>query len=135
MIDITDLNHVTIIVRDVKAAEKFYCEVLGMEAIQLPPAFTHATSWYRKGNAEIHMVHVIDAAQTPGDPKLNIYGDKDHSRARHFAFAVQDMDQVVSELNRHGIPIILGPRPRGDGATQLFCYDPDKHLIEFHTLP
>jgi catechol 2,3-dioxygenase-like lactoylglutathione lyase family enzyme len=135
VIEITDLNHVTIIVRDFREAEKFYVDVLGMEPVPLPPAFTHATSWYRKGRAEIHMVHVQDAVQTPGDPRANVYGDKDYSRARHFAFTVNDIEATKHELDSRGIPIVLGPRPRGDGAYQLFCKDPDGHLIEFHTLP
>src|SRR3954453_23115711 len=135
MIEITDLNHTTIIVRDFEASRHFYCDILGMEQITLPPAFTHATFWFRKRNAELHLVLLADAAQEPGDKPSHTEGDRDVSRSRHFAFAVQNLDDVVSTLHEHDIPVVLGPRGRGDGADQLFCYDPDGHLVELHTLP
>src|SRR4051812_48257281 len=135
MIEITDLNHTTIIVRDVEASRHYYCGILGMEQITLPPAFTHATIWFRKRNAELHLVHVPDASQEPGDKPSHIEGERDVSRSRHFAFAVTNLEDAAQVLTENGIPIVLGPRPRGDGAFQLFCYDPDGHLVELHTLP
>jgi catechol 2,3-dioxygenase-like lactoylglutathione lyase family enzyme len=135
MIEIMDLNHVTLIVKDVAAAKHFYCDVLGMEQVTLPPSFTHATIWFRKRSAEIHLVHQPDASQEPGDPPSQVEGDRDVSRSRHLAFAVTNIEGARRGLAEHGLPIVLGPRPRGDGAMQMFCYDPDGHLVELHTLP
>ncbi|MCW5849378.1 MAG: VOC family protein [Anaerolineae bacterium] len=39
-----------------------------------------------------------------------------------------------AHLADHGVAVVLGPRGRGDGVTQMYCYDPDGHLIELHTL-
>ena len=135
MIDILELNHVTLIVADMDRAQHFYCAVLGLEPVTLPSTFTHATRWFRRGRAELHLVGQADAAQAPGDPPTHRAGERDHSRTRHLAFAVADVEAAVEALQAHSIPIVLGPRPRGDGATQLFCYDPDGHLVELHTLP
>lgn len=133
MIEILDLNHVTLIVRDVDASRHFYCDVLGMEEITAPE-FSWTTRWFRKGSAEIHLVHDPDADGPPGDPPLRTGEEPDHGLARHFAFAIKDVDETVRTLDEHGIQVVTGPRPRGDGVTQLFCYDPDGHLIELHTL-
>ncbi len=134
MIEIIDLNHVTVISSDIEASKRFYCDVLGMEEVTLPPSFTHATTWFRKGNAEIHLVALRDASQQPGDPPIHVEADRDVSRARHLALAVKDLAEAERVLKAAGIKVVLGPRPRGDGIDQLFCYDPDRHLVELHTL-
>ncbi len=134
MIEILDLNHVTVISHDVRASTRFYCGVLGMEVVALPPSFTHATTWFRKGNAEIHLVALQDASQEPGDAPSHVEGDRDISRSRHLALAVADLKEAERVLHDNNIKVVLGPRPRGDGVYQLFCYDPDGHLVELHTL-
>ncbi|MEO8288036.1 MAG: VOC family protein [Chloroflexota bacterium] len=134
MIKILDLNHVTIVSKDVDASRRFYLGVLGMEELDTPKVFTHLSVWFHKGNAEIHLVHEPDSTQRPGDPPTNTEGERDWSKSRHFALAVEDIDEAKRTLEEHNIPIVLGPRPRGDGPMQMFCYDPDGHLIELHTL-
>ncbi len=134
MIEILDLNHVTVISSDVEASKRFYCGVLGMEEVRLPPSFTHATTWFRKGNAEIHLVALPDASQQPGDPPTHVEADRDVSRSRHLALAVRDLGEAERVLRERGVEVVLGPRPRGDGVDQMFCYDPDGHLVELHTL-
>lgn len=135
MIEILDLNHVTLVVRDLAAARHFYCDILGMEEVARPPAAQYAIVWVRKGGAELHLIHQAESVQAPGDAPAVHPPERDVSLVRHVALAVTDADAVVRVLGAHGIPIILGPRPRGDGATQIFCFDPDGHLVELHTLP
>ncbi len=135
MIEITDLSHVTLIVRDPEASRRFYEGVLGMEEAPTPSGFNPNITWFRKGSAEVHLLHAPIAVQEPGDKPSHPETERDLVRARHLAFAVQDVDAVVRVLREHGIPVVLGPRPRGDGAIQTYCYDPDGHLIELHTLP
>ena len=55
--------------------------------------------------------------------------------ARHICFRVADMDEAMQALVNHDWPITAGPRPRGDGGTQLYIHDPDGHLIELVYLP
>lgn len=135
MIEIIDLNHVTLVVRDLAAARHFYCDILGMEEVPRPPAAQYQIAWVRKGSAELHLIHRSESPQEPGDKPAPHPPGRDVSLVRHVALAVKDADAVVRVLNAQGIPIILGPRPRGDGVTQIFCSDPDGHLVELHTLP
>ncbi len=37
---------------------------------------------------------------------------------------------MLATLEQYSIPIIAGPRARGDGATQTYIYDPDGHMVE-----
>ena len=135
MIHITDLNHVSIVVKDLQASRHFYGDVLGMDEVPRPATFNFKGAWFRKGGAEIHLIHIDDASQPPGDAAAQPTEHADIARARHHAFAVADIDEVIRVLREHDIPIVIGPRPRGDGAIQTFCFDPDGHLVELHTLP
>lgn len=133
MIEIGRLHHCSIIVTDLEATRHFYCDILGMEEVGRPPAFTFAGQWFRKNGYEVHTVHIDEAVQQSGDP-LNTprpQDSRDITFARHFAFSIKDVDETVRVLNEHGIEIIAGPRSRSDGATQLYCYDPDGHMVEF----
>ncbi len=134
MIKILDLNHVTIVSRDIDASRRFYVGVLGMEELPPVPAFTHTSIWFRRGSAEVHLVYEPDSTQQPGDPPTYPKGEKDWSKSRHFAFQVEDIEEARRTLEEKGIEVVLSPRPRGDGPMQMFCYDPDGHLIELHTL-
>ena len=134
MIEITDINHVSIVVKDVQASKIFYCDILGMEEVPRPATFTFDGAWFRKGDAEIHLIQINDASQPPGDTPAQPNEHADIARARHIGFAVKDMDETVRVLNEYNIPIVEGPRPRGDGIIQTYCFDPDDHLVELHTL-
>ncbi len=135
MIKITDLNHVSIVVKNVQASKHFYGDILGMGEAPRPPTFKFDGAWFRKGGAEIHLIQRNDASQEPGDAPAHPDEHADIARARHHAFAVEDIAEVIRVLGEHNIPIVIGPRPRGDGAIQTFCFDPDGHLVELHTLP
>lgn len=135
MIQITDLNHVSLIVADVEASKRFYCDVLGMEETPRPATFHFAGAWVRRGGAELHLIQRSDAAQAAGDPPRRPRPDADVSRARHIGFAVADIEAALATLKAHGVEVVLGPRPRGDGVIQVYCCDPDGHLIELHSPP
>ena len=135
MIKISELNHVAIIVRDVEHSRRFYCGVLGMQEAPRPATFKFDGAWLRSGSAELHLIQLNDASQEPGDAPVHPDEHADIARARHHAFAVEDMNEVVRCLREHNIEIVLGPRPRGDGAIQTYCFDPDGHLVELVTLP
>ena len=46
-----------------------------------------------------------------------------------------DLDEAIKSLAENNVPVAAGPRPRGDGATQLYIYDPDGHMIELAYIP
>ena len=135
MIDITSLSHVTLIVREPEASKRFYGGVLGMREVATPSGFNPAITWFRSGTAELHLQHRSIAVQDSGDPPAQTTAERDAARARHIAFAVADIEATRRALEQHGVEVVLGPRPRGDGAEQLYCRDPDGHLVELHSQP
>ena len=121
---ITQLNHVSIEVRDHERSAKFYAEIIGLA--RLPrPAFNFPGAWFRLGkDQELHLIQ--------GDP--GSAGPKSGSRSNHFAVMVDSIDAAAEHLRQHGV-IFTGPKKRPDGASQIFFDDPDGHTIEFCTPP
>ena len=130
MLEILGLHHVSLIVRDVAASQRFFCEVLGMEAVPPPPSFKFVVAWVRKGPAELHLVQADDAVQAPGDKEIWQRPDRDATFARHVCLQINNVDALVERLRIHQVPIVAGPRARGDGPTQTYIHDLDGHLIE-----
>ena len=135
MIELKQIHHNSLIVNDIERARRFYCGVLGMEAASYPPHYDFGIAWCRKGEAEVHLVLAEDSVQQPGDKPLHPNPPRDVTYARHICFRVADMDEAMQALVDHDWPITAGPRPRGDGGTQLYVHDPDGHLIELVYLP
>lgn len=130
MLEILGLHHVSLIVRDVAASQRFFCEVLGMEAVPHPPSFKFVVAWVRKGPAELHLVQADDAVQAPGDHEISLRPGRDATFARHLCLQINNVDALVERLRIHQVPIVAGPRARGDGPTQTYIHDLDGHLIE-----
>jgi len=133
MFEISDLNHVNIVVKDVEASKRFYCDVLGMTDVPRHPSFTFPGAWLRSGRAEIHLIQADIATHAPGDLSYEVAGktDKDMAFSRHFSLVIDDTDALVQQLTSHNVAIIFGPVERLGGLVQTYCYDLDGHLIEF----
>lgn len=122
---ITQLNHVALHVLDVEKSIAFYNGVLGLE-IAPRPDFGFPGAWFRIGDptspSGVQEVHLICRDMKEPSPP----------RERHFAFMVDDIDAFASDLKNRGIEH-TGPKPRPDGAKQVFLRDPDDHVIELCT--
>jgi catechol 2,3-dioxygenase-like lactoylglutathione lyase family enzyme len=134
-VKIKQLHHTSIVVKDVEVSKQFYCGILGMEDVPRPEHYDFGGAWFRAGTYEVHLIQEDDSVQPTGDPPVNPNAKRDLTFARHFCFRVEDMDEAIKTLQHHNIPIAAGPRPRGDGASQLYIYDPDGHLIELAHIP
>lgn len=119
---VRQLNHVALHVRSVEASCAFYEDVLGLE--QIPrPAFDFPGAWFRLGvDQELHLI---------GGREQDV---SSASRGNHFALLVDDIAAFESRLRELNVPM-RGPKPRPDGATQIFISDPDGHVIELCTPP
>jgi catechol 2,3-dioxygenase-like lactoylglutathione lyase family enzyme len=137
MFSILDLNHVNMVVHDVAAAKRFYCDILGMEALPRPADLTIPGAWLRSGTAELHLIQEDHATHAPGDlsAAAALDPDVDLGASRHFSLVVDDTDALVDHLHAQGVAIAFGPITRFGGIVQTYCYDPDGHLIEFTQLP
>lgn len=112
---VRELNHVALDVSDVSASVRFYREVLGLP--ELPrPDFGFPGAWFRLGVTQ----------------ELHLIGNRDREvgqRAGHFALLVSDIDAAAARLREAGV-VFRGPKPRPDGALQVFTHDPDGNVIE-----
>jgi len=127
-VEILALQHCSLVVRDLERARWFYGQVLGLEEVPRPSTFTFRGAWFRRGNAEVHLILAADTTAPAGLPDAG--GAKRTGLATHLAFEVADLGAAREELLRAGIPIVGGPMPRGDGVMQLYIEDPDGYLIE-----
>lgn len=131
MFEISAWDHYAIVSHNLDACRHFYCDILGMSEVARPPSFRFPGAWFRKGSAELHVIRHDAASQPPGDTPAETTPELDIARARHHAFHIDDMDAVLKRLHEFNIKIVLGPRNRGGGVWQTYCFDPDHHLVEF----
>src|SRR3954464_12040557 len=101
------VHHVSINVRDVEEAARFYVSRLGLVRRDDRPDFGFAGAWLDAGGQQVHL---IDAAPPP-------------AVGQHFALQVADIDVAVAELRQRGIEV-SDPMPVGTGR-QSFLTDPD----------
>ena len=114
--EIEELNHVAIYVKDLAASYRFYHEVLELKPIPRPN-FNFPGAWFRLGSQqELHLI---------GDRQEEITLNRRH----HFALRVRSARQTEEFLKSKAVEF-LGPKPRPDGAIQIFIKDPDGYYIE-----
>ncbi|MEQ8716065.1 MAG: VOC family protein [Acidimicrobiales bacterium] len=112
---VTGIHHVSINVTDFDAAEAFYSGVLGMTKLERPELSVKG-AWLNAGDGrEVHLI----VADPPPDA------------GQHFAFLVDDVDEVRTTLAASGIE--TDPPGQLDGVCrQVFCHDPSGNRIEFN---
>lgn len=109
------VHHVSLNVRSIDEAAKFYLEVLGLDVLPRPD-LGFVGMWLGAGAQQIHLME---------DPS------HDASRSQHFAFRVDDIDAVVEELRAHGVHTSRVIDVPGAGR-QAFLRDPSGNLLELN---
>ena len=130
-LQVQSFDHITLIVTDLESTREFYVDKLGMTE-HPRPAFDFPGAWFGIGNIQIHATLESDLAGMAG------WGDrkvKSISRGHHFAFEVPDVAAAAEAAKENGIKIGDGPKQRPDGASQVYLYDPDDHLVELFSAP
>ena len=122
------LQHCGLIVADLARSRRFYGEALGLEEVPRPHNFVFEGAWFQAGNDQLHL---LAESETTGRA-----GGSDPGRsasvglANHVALEVDDVRAYVDRLADHGVELIGGPMPRGDGYDQVFLLDPDGYVVE-----
>ena len=112
-LEITHVDHVSVIVTDLARSRRFYRDVLGLKEIAKPKTFDFAVLWFDLGNQHLHLL---------------LKGRPDALSPRHFALRVADAEAARAYFRERGVPIDeTTPIP---GADRFFIHDPDGNRIE-----
>jgi catechol 2,3-dioxygenase-like lactoylglutathione lyase family enzyme len=106
------VHHVSINVDDVDAALAFYVEAIGLTVRTDRPDFAFNGAWLNAGSQQVHLIH----------------GQPPPACGQHFAFLVDQLDDVVAELRTKGFDV-SDPVPVGPGR-QSFLTDPSGNVVE-----
>ena len=117
-IEISQINHVTTMVKDTARAMAFYNDLLGIKQIQ-SQVDNPAITWLQLENGV--MVHLIETDEAPAKPG-NV----------HHAFQVDDLEATRATLESNGYQALRGG-VRYDGQAYFFIEDPDGNSVEFCT--
>jgi catechol 2,3-dioxygenase-like lactoylglutathione lyase family enzyme len=122
------LQHCGLIVSDLARSRAFYGDALGLEEVPRPHNFTFAGAWFQVGEDQLHLLVEADTTGSAGGPDPG--PSVGVGLANHIALEVDDLGPAVARLADHGVVLVGGPMPRGDGWTQVFTRDPDGYVIE-----
>jgi catechol 2,3-dioxygenase-like lactoylglutathione lyase family enzyme len=110
---VTQLDHVSVLITDVERSRRFYGDLLGLKEIAKPRTFDFVVVWFDLGNQHLHLL---------------LKDRPDTVSPRHFALRVADARAARRYLQEHGVATEEAtPIP---GADRFFISDPDRNRIE-----
>lgn len=120
MIDLVQLHHVSFATKDLEASKRFFGGVIGLPEIERP-GFGFVGAWYAIGDRQLHLIQEQGSEREAGERI---------SRSDHMALEVRDVEAVKKTLGENGVEFTAGGN-QALGMDQVFCRDPDGHVIEF----
>jgi glyoxylase I family protein len=112
-LQITQIDHCSIIITNVERSRRFYRDLLGLKEIHKPRTFDFVVVWFDLGNQHLHLL---------------LKDKPDTLSPRHFALRVTDAQGARRYFQEHGLATEeTTPIP---GADRFFIYDPDGNRIE-----
>ncbi len=113
-LNVTQLDHCSVLITDLAKARAFYVGVLGLQEIPKPKTFDFVALWFQLGDGQT--LHLL---QKP---------HPDTRSPRHFALRVPDIGAAREHFRTRSIEIQeTGPIPHCD---RFFVSDPDGNRIE-----
>src|SRR5262245_48814988 len=110
-VTVTEMNHFTVLARDLAETRSFYIDILGLSEGPRPPLGFPGAWMYIGGRA---VLHIVGGRQLPDDPK----GVLDH-----MAFSATGLKNILGRLDAAKVRYDLGRQPES-GVWQLFFFDP-----------
>jgi len=129
MLNLRQIHHIAIIASDYARSKAFYCDVLGF-SLMSEVYREERDSW--KADLALNGNYTIELFSFPNSPAR---GSRPESCGlRHLAFAVDDIELAIAELNRAGVecePVRVDPYT--DKRFTFFA-DPDDLPLELYEL-
>lgn len=139
---ILGIHHVTLVVRDLAAAERYYCAAAGMQRIAAAGTtalvaidhslggmdFDHCLLAGRNGYLQLVAPDVSDGMPAVANP-INRAG------IRHFCAQNRDITPLAAEVVAHGGSLIAPPLDLGTGNQYAYARDVEGNIMEIEGLP
>ena len=128
MINIREIDHGVLRVKDIEAMGRFYCDVLGAKHVAYRPQFgmTHL----RAGASMIDLVAVDGPLGRSGGAPA----DREGRNMDHLCLRLEPFDQeaIVEHLRRHGVAVgDIRPRFGAEGTgVSIYLADPEGNVVE-----
>jgi glyoxylase I family protein len=127
MLRINRVHHIAIICSDYQRSKHFYSEVLGLRIVQ--EVFRAERNSYKLdlkvgGQYQIELFSFPDPPARPSRPEA--------AGLRHLAFEVDNIDEAISAIEKHGIIVEAVRIDEHTGKRFTFFADPDGLPIEFY---
>ena len=129
------IDHIAVLVEDLKAPLKFWQEALGLELthIQDVPAELAQIAFFPTGGSEIELVR-----PTTLDSGLGRYLEKRGPGMHHICLEVDDIDGMLAQLKEKGVQLINEePKVNADGKKYAFIHPKAANgvMVELYELP
>src|SRR6476659_5209652 len=88
-LQVTKIDHVSVVITDVERSRRFYRDVLGLKEIAKPRTFDFVVVWFDLGNQHLHLL---------------LKDRPDTISPRHFALRVTDLAAARGYFQSHNVP-------------------------------
>ena len=112
-LDVTQFDHVSVIITDVERSRCFYRDVLELKEIAKPRTFDFVALWFELGNQTLHLLRKPDP---------------DTVSPRHFALRVRSVATAREHFRARGV--VIEETTQIPHCDRFFVRDPDKNRIE-----
>ncbi len=113
--------HITLAVRDVRRAGRFFTDALGWRPLDRPNNIPMPAAWLEIApGQELHLVEVPDYQPSPFD--------REYGRHIAIAFPQQEFAALKQRLERHGARLVAPLRETP--FERFFFVDPDGYVFE-----
>jgi glyoxylase I family protein len=131
-INVIELDHIVLNVRDIERSLQFYTEVLGLQAERLEEFKAGKVGF---PSVRINGDTIIDLFPLKDAENKSKPGEKREGNLNHFCMVVkrEDFSGIVDYLARHEIAVHTGPISRWGArgrATSVYFLDPDGNEVE-----
>src|SRR5437762_14239797 len=89
-LEVTQIDHVSVLITNVERSRRFYRDVLGLKEIAKPRTFDFVVLWFDLGNQQLHLL---------------LRDRPDALSPRHFALRVADVRAARTYFRERGIAL------------------------------